>query len=63
MRDWLRVLEFVTGHQDYGWFFGCAWLDRPSAWARGGRRDKPRQQPAELWLGCLAAAAWLKCRG
>jgi hypothetical protein len=58
MRDWLRVLEICTSHQDYGWFLAAlGWIAvGVAAWRR---RDKQRQQSAELWLGWLAAAGML----
>ncbi len=58
MRDWLRVLEECTGHQDYGWFLAAlGWVAvGVAAWLR---RDGKRQQPVELWLVWLAAAGVL----
>ena len=58
MHDWLRVLEDCTSHQDYGWFLAAlGWLAvGVAAWQR---RDRQRQQPAELWLVWLAAAGVL----
>ena len=58
MRDWLRVLEDCTSHQDYGWFLAAlGWIALGVvAWRR---RDEKRQVPAELWLEWLAAAGVL----
>ena len=58
MRDWLRVLEDFTSHQDYGWFLAAlGWIAvGVVAWRR---RDQQRQHPAEAWLGWLAAAGVL----
>ena len=58
MREWLRVWEDCTSHQDYGWFLAAlGWIAvGVAAWRR---RDQQRRQPAELWLIWLAAAGVL----